>query len=86
MGAARKSPAKTAKRITTRKVPAKKRPARLTATDRVIKIITRSKKGVDAATLMKKTGFDDKKIRNILQRTFNEGRIKRAARGIYVGT
>ncbi len=85
VGAAKKAPAKTTKRIATKKVPAKKRPARLTATDRVLKIINRSKKGVDAATIMKKTGFDDKKIRNILQRTFNEGRIKRAARGIYVG-
>jgi hypothetical protein len=86
MGAAKKAPAKTTKRIVTKKVPAKKRLARLTATDRVLKVINRSKKGVDAATLMKKTGFDDKKIRNILQRTFNEGRIKRAGRGIYVGT
>jgi hypothetical protein len=85
VGTAKKAPAKTTKRIATKKVPAKKRPAKLTATDRVLKIINQSKKGVDAATLMKKTGFDDKKIRNILQRTFNEGRIKRAARGIYVG-
>ncbi|MHC4457542.1 MAG: GIY-YIG nuclease family protein [Planctomycetota bacterium] len=84
VGAAKKAPAKTTKRVATKKVPAKKRPAKLTATDRVLKIINRSKKGVDAATLMEKTGFDDKKIRNILQRTFHEGRIKRAARGIYV--
>jgi putative endonuclease len=85
VSAAKKAPAKTTKRIATKKVPAKKRPAKLTATDRVLKIINRSKKGVDAATLMKRTGFDDKKIRNILQRTFSEGRIKRAGRGIYVG-
>ena len=85
MGTTKKTPAKTTKRSAAKKVPAKKRPAKLTATDRVLSIINRSKKGVDAATLMKKTGFDDKKIRNILQRTFNEGRIKRAARGIYVG-
>jgi septal ring factor EnvC (AmiA/AmiB activator) len=85
VGTAKKAPAKSTKRIVTKKGPAKKRPARLTATDRVLRIINRSKKGVDAATLMKKTGFDDKKIRNILHRTFNEGRIKRAGRGIYVG-
>jgi septal ring factor EnvC (AmiA/AmiB activator) len=84
-GSAKKAPVKTTKRVATKKVPATKRPARLTATDRVLKIINRSKKGVDAATIMKKTGFDDKKIRNILQRTFNEGRIKRTGRGIYVG-
>jgi len=85
LGAAKKAPLKTTKRATTKKVPAKKRSPRLTATDRVLKFISQSKKGVNAATLMKKTGFDDKKIRNILQRTFNEGRIKRAGRGIYVG-
>ena len=84
-GTAKKAPAKPTKRTATRKAPVKKRPARLTATDRVLKVINRSKKGVGAATLMKRTGFDDKKIRNILQRTFNEGRIKRAGRGIYVG-
>jgi putative endonuclease len=85
VAAAKKTPARRTKRIATKKVAAKKRPMKLTATDRVLKIINRSKKGVDAATLMKKTGFDDKKIRNILHRTFNEGRIKRAGRGIYVG-
>jgi putative endonuclease len=85
LGPAKKAPLKTTKRAKTKKVPAKKRSPRLTATDRVLKIINQSKKGVNAATLMKKTGFDDKKIRNILQRTYNEGRIKRAGRGIYVG-
>ena len=85
MGAVKKTPAKTTKRTPTKKLPAKRSSAKLTATDRVLRIIDRSKRGVDAATLMKKTGFDDKKVRNILQRTFNEGRIKRAARGIYVG-
>ena len=85
MGAVKKAPAKITKRTVAKRVPAKRTSVKLTATDRVLKIINRSKKGVDAATLMKKTGFDDKKVRNILQRTFNEGRIKRAARGIYVG-
>jgi len=34
---------------------------------------------------MKKTGFGDKKITNILQRAFRAGKIKRVGRGIYVG-
>ncbi len=67
------------------KAPAKTKAVKVTATDQVLKIITRSKKGVDAATLMKKTGFDQKKVRNILQRTFKQGKIKRADKGIYVG-
>ena len=58
---------------------------RVTATDQVLDIINRSKKGVNTATLMKKTGFDQKKVRNILQRTYKQGKIKRAERGIYIG-
>ena len=67
------------------KAPAKKKAAKVTATDQVLNIINRSKKGVDTATLMKKTGFDQKKVRNILNRTFKQGKIKRADKGIYVG-
>lgn len=72
-------------RATAKKAPAKKKITKVTATDQVLKIINKSKKGVDTATLMKKTGFNQKKITNILQRTFKAGKIKRAAKGIYVG-
>jgi len=67
------------------KAPAKKKAAKVTATDQVLKIINRSKKGVNTVTLMKKTGFDQKKVRNILNRTFKQGKIKRADKGVYVG-
>ncbi len=67
------------------KVSAKKKAVKATATDQVLKIINRLKKGADTATLMKKTGFDQKKVRNILNRTFKQGKIKRADKGIYVG-
>jgi hypothetical protein len=56
----------------------------VTATDQVLKIIKSSKNGVNTATLMKKTGFNKKKVTNILQRTFKAGKIKIAAKGIYV--
>jgi len=78
--AVKAKPAKKAK-----KAPAKKKSAKLTAADQVIKIINGSKDGVDAATLVKKTGFNAKKVRNILHRTFKMGKIKRAGKGIYVG-
>jgi hypothetical protein len=65
--------------------PAKKKTVQVTATDQVLKIINRSKKGVDIATLIKKTGFNRKKVTNILQRSFKAGKIKRADTGIYVG-
>jgi hypothetical protein len=34
---------------------------------------------------MKKTGFEDKKVRNILMRASKQKKIKRVARGVYVG-
>ena len=57
---------------------------KVTATDQVLNIINRSKNGVNASTIKKKTGFDDKKIRNILFRTFKQGKTQRADKGIYV--
>jgi septal ring factor EnvC (AmiA/AmiB activator) len=85
------------KAATQRKAKAGKAPARKkgrpgkkttgpTATDQVISIIKRSKKGVDLATLVKKTGFEDKKVRNIVFRAYKQGKINRTGKGIYVGT
>ena len=76
--------AKVTKRVPTKKAPAKRRAAKLTATDQVLKIINRSKKGVGVAALMKKTGFNEKKVWNILHRVYKRGRIKRSGRGIYI--
>jgi hypothetical protein len=75
--------AKSAKKAP--KTPTKKKAVEVTATDQVLNIINRLKMGVDTATLMKKTGFNQKKVTNILQRTFKQGKIKRADRGVYVG-
>jgi pantothenate kinase len=72
-----------AKAVTTKKAPAKS--AKKTDTDKVLAIINRSKKGIDTAALMKKTGFDQKKVRNILHRTYKQGKITRVEKGIYVG-
>jgi len=81
-----KAKAKSAKKAPAKKKPvAKEKTAKLTATDQVVSIIKRSKKGVDAPTLMKKTGLADITIRNILFRAGKLGKIKRAGRGVYVG-
>ena len=77
---AKKAPPKK----TTRKKAAANKAAALTATEQVINIVNRSKEGVDVPTLMKKTGFEDKKIRNIVIKASRAGEIKRAGRGIYV--
>lgn len=68
------------------KVPVRKKASQVTATDQILRIVKRSKKGVDVPTLKKKTGFDDKKVRNIVFRASKEGRIKKSGRGIYVGS
>ena len=86
---AEKSKAKSVKTKTKVKaVISKKAPAKggkKTDTDKLLAIINRSKKGVDTATLMKKTGFDQKKVRNMLNRTYKQGKITRVEKGIYVG-
>ena len=79
---AKKAPAKKAP---AKKAPVKKKAAQPTATDEILKIINGSKKGVDAPTLVKKTGFNQKKVRNILFRTYKQGKIKRLDKGIYTG-
>jgi len=85
---AEKPKAKFVKTQTKATAVAKKAPAKAakkTDTDRVLAIINRSKKGLDTAALMKKTGFNQKKVRNILNRTYKQGKITRAEKGIYVG-
>ena len=82
---AKPTKATPAKKAPAKKAPAKKQAAQPTATDQILKIIRGSKKGVDAPTLVKKTGFNQKKVRNILFRTYKQGKIKRIDKGIYTG-
>jgi len=82
--ATRKAAPKKAK-TPVKKAAVKKKRLKLTATDKVLGIIRRSTKGVNVSTLKTKTGFDDKKVRNIIFRTTKEGKIKKVGRGVYVG-
>ena len=86
LGKAEKPKAKSVKakaKTVTKKTPAKG--GKKTDTDKVLAIINRSKKGVDTAALVKKTGFNQKKVRNMLNRTYKQGKITRVEKGIYVG-
>ena len=74
-----------AKRAVVKKAAPRKKAAKTTATEQILKIIRRSRKGVDVPTLKTKTGFEDKKVRNIIFRASKEGKIKKVGRGIYVG-
>ena len=76
---------KAIKKAPANKVVTKKAKPQATATEQILGIIKRFKKGVDVPTLKEKTGFDDKKVRNIVFRASKEGKIKKSGRGIYVG-
>jgi len=52
-------------------------------TQTVLDMIIKSQKGIDAGTLIQKTGFEDKKIRNILFKALTDGKIERVGRGVY---
>lgn len=54
------------------------------ATDLVIDAIKKYKNGVRFADVQRDTGFDDKKIRNIIFRLDKLGKIVRVSRGVYV--
>ncbi|RLC22101.1 MAG: hypothetical protein DRI57_00655 [Deltaproteobacteria bacterium] len=55
-----------------------------TGSETVLGIIKKHKKGIDVSQLKAKTGFNDKKIRNIVHRASKQGKIKRIGRGLYV--
>ena len=84
----KKHPKMPTKRGPTKKAAARKtvapKKAGTTASDTVLAIINRSKKGVDFTSVMKKTGFDRKKVANIFARMKKQGKIKSAGKGVYV--
>ncbi len=61
-----------------------RRKTALTAIDVVLDAIKRSKQGIGFASIQAKTGFDEKKIRNIIFRLNKTGKIKRKSRGLYI--
>jgi len=61
-----------------------RRKTALTAINVVLDAIKRSKQGIGFAAIQAKTGFDEKKIRNIIFRLNKIGKIKRKSRGIYI--
>jgi DNA-binding IclR family transcriptional regulator len=56
----------------------------MTAADSVLKIISKSKKGVSTAAIIEQTGYNQKKVANIIYRLKNQGKIKTIQKGIYV--
>jgi len=62
--------------------PKRAKPA--TAADTVLAIINRYKKGVGTAALMEKTGYNQKKIANLVFKLRKQGKIKSVAKGVYL--
>ena len=81
--AVKKAPAKKTVKPAAKKTVVKKQ-AKVTATDTVLSIINRSKKGVDVAGLKKKTGYKDRKIYDIVKTLKKKGKIKTTGKGVYV--
>lgn len=65
-------------------VKGERKGAAATASDTVLSIIKRSRNGVGFSAIQKKTGFPEKKLRNIIFRLNKLEKIKRKDRGIYV--
>jgi len=57
--------------------------ATVTAADTVYTAMKSFKKGADLADIQAKTGFGEKKLRNIIFRLHKLGRIQRLSRGVY---
>ena len=55
-----------------------------TATSDVLAAIGRSRKGVTTSKIKEKTGFDEKKIYNIINRLKSMEKVKSAGYGVYV--
>ena len=94
----KKSKAKAVKKKAVKKTPIKKIAAKkaapkkavrkkakpVTAADTVFAIIKRYKKGVGNAALMEKTGYNQKKIANLVFKLRKQGKIKSVDKGVYV--
>ncbi len=78
---AKKAKAAAAKK-TEKKKPAAKG-AKATAIDTVYGYIARARNGIDVESLVKKTGFDNKKVHNVIYKLKKQNKIKSVDRGRY---
>ncbi len=59
-------------------------PTNMTSSDTILEIIKNYKTGINFNNLQQKTGFADKKLRNIIFRLCKIKKIKRKSRGVYI--
>lgn len=78
---AKKAPVKKA---TKKAAPKKSAPVKkVSAIGTVLEIINQSKNGVSTKTLEKKSGFNARKISNVLFKLKKQGKVKSEKRGVY---
>lgn len=80
----KKPKAKAGKKKAGKKAPTPKKAKPATAADTVLSIIKRYKKGVGTAALMEKTGYNQKKIANLVFKLRKQGKITSVDKGVYL--
>ena len=83
-----KKPSAATKKMRAAKKPVqkatkKKEVKSATDADKVLEIIGRSKNGAGTAAIMQKTGFNQKKLANIVYRLRKQQKIKSVGKGVY---
>ncbi len=81
---ARKAVKKAVKAKPVKKSAPEKKAAPITASDTVLKIVGRYKRGIKTAAIKDKTGYNEKKVQNIVFKLRKQGKIKSAVKGVYV--
>ena len=84
----RKKPSTATKKVKPVKKPVQKATGKkevksATDGDKVLAIIGRSKKGASTAAIMQKTGYNQKKIANIIYRLRKQQKIRSVEKGVY---
>ena len=84
----RKKPSAATKKVKAVKKPVqkaarKKEVKSATDADKVLEIIGRSKNGAGTAAIMQKTGYNQKKLANIVYRLRKQQKIKSVGKGVY---
>jgi hypothetical protein len=67
-------------------IPASEPRSAATSSDMAFEVIKRFKKGVEFSEIQERTGFGEKKLRNIIYRLHKMKKITRKSRGIYIAS
>ena len=83
------APSGTGRRVsgrTTAKGKALTTKTAMTSSDKALEVIKRFRNGVGFADIQERTGFEDKKLRNIIYRLHKVDKIVRKSRGVYIAS